>query len=86
MLVGRFHIPEQDPENKVKDRGDGICVHLDTATLLCKIYEKRPKICRVKESAPPWMPLWLSYSLTWILCKIARFFFTQNNPIYSTIK
>ena len=29
------------------DRGDGVCRHLNTSTNLCRIYEKRPKICRV---------------------------------------
>lgn len=31
------------------DRGDGICRHLNTNTNLCRIYEKRPKICRVTD-------------------------------------
>lgn len=34
---------------KFLDRGDGICIHLDLQTNLCKIYEQRPQICRVDE-------------------------------------
>lgn len=29
------------------DRGDGSCKYLDEKTTLCKIYEARPKICRI---------------------------------------
>lgn len=32
------------------DRGDGVCLHFDTSTNLCGIYEDRPVICRVDES------------------------------------
>lgn len=32
---------------KALDRGDGICMHLDTDTNLCTIYETRSDICRV---------------------------------------
>ena len=31
------------------DRGDGICRNLDLNTNLCRIYETRPKICRVSD-------------------------------------
>lgn len=31
------------------DRGDGVCMHFDVKTRLCKIYDKRPLICRVEE-------------------------------------
>ena len=31
------------------DRGDGICCHFDISTNLCRIYESRPKICRVTD-------------------------------------
>lgn len=31
------------------DRGDGVCRHLDVDTNLCRIYETRPKICRVTD-------------------------------------
>ena len=72
MSVGRFNIPAWDKEGKVKDRGDGICVHLDTKSLLCTIYEDRPLICRVEDSAPRWLPLRLSFWMTEQLCRWAR--------------
>ena len=28
---------------------DGVCINLDRTTNLCKIYDKRPQICRVDE-------------------------------------
>ena len=31
------------------DRGDGVRRHLDAGTDLCRIYETRPKICRVAD-------------------------------------
>lgn len=31
------------------DRGDGICIHFDEKTNLCKIYDSRPLFCRVDE-------------------------------------
>lgn len=31
------------------DRGNGVCGHLDINTNLCRIYETRPKICRVSD-------------------------------------
>ena len=31
------------------DRGDGVCRHLDAGTDRCRIYETRPKICRVAD-------------------------------------
>lgn len=31
------------------NRGDGICKYFDETTNLCKIYEKRPIVCRVDE-------------------------------------
>ena len=31
------------------DRGDGICHHFDIGANLCRIYETRPKICRMTE-------------------------------------
>ena len=34
------------------DRGDGVCWHFDVKTRLCKIYDKRPLICRVEEGYP----------------------------------
>lgn len=30
------------------DRGDGICRHFDDSSLLCRIYDIRPDICRVE--------------------------------------
>lgn len=30
--------------------GTGVCINLDKETNLCKIYDTRPIICRVKES------------------------------------
>ncbi|WP_318445132.1 YkgJ family cysteine cluster protein [Photobacterium leiognathi] len=38
------HLSEQTQE---LDRGDGICIHLDTVSKQCQIYEERPDICRV---------------------------------------
>jgi Fe-S-cluster containining protein len=76
-LVGRFNIPAWDKEGKVKDRGDGICVNLDTATLRCNIYETRPRICRVEESAPRWLPLRLSFWVTEQFCHLARKVYTH---------
>ena len=29
------------------DRGDGICIHFNVETKLCKIYDSRPDICNV---------------------------------------
>jgi uncharacterized protein len=29
------------------DRGDGVCIHFDEATRLCKIYPHRPLKCNV---------------------------------------
>lgn len=34
-------------ETKFLDRGDGTCKHYDASSKGCKIYEKRPDICRV---------------------------------------
>lgn len=34
-------------EGKALDRGDGVCMHLDTNTNQCTIYNSRPDICRV---------------------------------------
>lgn len=31
------------------DRGDGICIHFDEKTNLCKIYDSRPLLCKVDE-------------------------------------
>lgn len=36
-------------ELKVFDRGDGVCIHFDSASKLCKIYKDRPLICRVEQ-------------------------------------
>ena len=72
MLVGKFGIPALDETGLIKDRGDGCCVHLDTSTLLCRIYEIRPKICRVKDSAPKFLPLRLTYWLTERICHLAQ--------------
>lgn len=35
------------PELEEFDKGNGVCIHLDAETNLCKIYEIRPEICRV---------------------------------------
>jgi Fe-S-cluster containining protein len=29
------------------DRGDGVCEHFQVATSTCKIYERRPDVCRI---------------------------------------
>ena len=31
------------------DRGDGVCLHLNINTNLCRIYETRPQICRIAD-------------------------------------
>ena len=36
-------------ELKDFDSGDGVCKYLDFATNECKIYDKRPLVCRVDE-------------------------------------
>jgi len=35
------------PELKEFNRGDGVCKYLDEYSNLCKIYYKRPDICKV---------------------------------------
>lgn len=32
-----------------KEEGSSVCAHLDEETNLCKIYEKRPLVCRVDD-------------------------------------
>lgn len=41
------------PGYKHLDRGDGICVHLNTRTNLCSIYDIRPKLCKAEEMVQP---------------------------------
>jgi Fe-S-cluster containining protein len=36
------------------DRGDGVCRYLDETTNLCRIYEKRPLVCRVDAAYEAW--------------------------------
>lgn len=43
------------------DRGDGICLHFDTNTNLCLIYENRPLVCRVED----FYKTHLSHIYTW---------------------
>lgn len=38
---------DKSVHTKFLDRGDGICSEYDTNTKLCKIYDKRPDICRI---------------------------------------
>lgn len=38
------------PQYKHLDRGDGICVHLDTETNLCEIYDIRPTQCKREDT------------------------------------
>jgi Fe-S-cluster containining protein len=52
----------------IHDRGDGVCVHLDTSTLLCRIYETRPEMCKVKEMCPRWLPLRVWYKINEMAC------------------
>ena len=35
-------------------------------------YETRPKVCRVKESAPRWLPLRVTYWITERICWLAQ--------------
>ncbi|ANV97456.1 flagellin N-methylase [Helicobacter enhydrae] len=37
----------QIKELEAFDLGNGVCKHLDLASNLCRIYEKRPEICRI---------------------------------------
>ena len=37
----------QNPIYRHLDRGDGICLYLDTETRLCTIYASRPLLCNV---------------------------------------
>lgn len=39
-------VVEHDGVRCMDQRGDGACVALDAATLLCTIYESRPQTCR----------------------------------------
>lgn len=39
-----------NPLYEALDRGDGVCMHYDSATRRCGIYEQRPLICRVDDS------------------------------------
>ena len=32
------------------NRGDGVCIYLDEATNLCKIYNSRPLICNIDKA------------------------------------
>lgn len=70
-LVGKLGIPAWDREGKVKARPDGACVNLTTSGD-CAIYETRPRICRVKESAPRWMPTRAAYRITEAICWVAQ--------------
>lgn len=39
-------VVEHDGVRCMDQRGNGACVALDPATLLCTIYERRPQVCR----------------------------------------
>lgn len=41
---------DKNPLYAALDRGDGVCMHYDSATRHCSIYEQRPLICRVDDS------------------------------------
>lgn len=43
------------------DRGDGICLHLDLKSSLCKIYNERPEVCNVQK----YYEKYLSDQYTW---------------------
>jgi Fe-S-cluster containining protein len=38
-----------NPLYKGLDRGDGVCMHFDEKTHLCRIYVQRPLICNIDE-------------------------------------
>ena len=38
---------DKSPIYQNLNRGDGVCLHFDEVTLLCRIYETRPDICNV---------------------------------------
>lgn len=58
------------------DRGDGICIHFDTKTYLCSIYEERPLICRVDEAYEAYFKKSISkneyYKLNYDACEMLK--------------
>ncbi|MFZ7217414.1 YkgJ family cysteine cluster protein [Avibacterium avium] len=42
----RVNLSEQ---TRFLDRGDGVCHHFNERTNLCRIYQNRPLVCRVKD-------------------------------------
>ena len=36
-------------ETAFLNRSDGVCINFDELTHLCKIYENRPLVCRIRE-------------------------------------
>ena len=51
LADGIDHVPEalvveHEGVRCMDQRGNGACVALDAATLLCTIYEDRPQVCR----------------------------------------
>ena len=47
-IAGMIGLIRDKEGNKVGQREDGACIHLDENNM-CKIYEDRPDICRVNE-------------------------------------
>lgn len=58
------------------DRGDGICIHFDSNTNLCNIYENRPIICKVDVAYDQFFKEKLTleeyYRLNYGACKILK--------------
>ncbi len=58
------------------DRGDGICQHFDTNTLLCSVYDSRPDICNVDKTYERYYKDKLSreqyYELNYKVCKLLK--------------
>ena len=44
--VPEEYVVEHEGVRCMDQHGDGACVALDSATQLCTIYERRPKVCR----------------------------------------
>jgi len=40
---------DRSPETAWLDRGDGICWNFDEDARICRIYERRPLVCRVQD-------------------------------------
>ena len=53
----------------IRDRGDGVCVHLATDTNRCRIYEHRPVVCDIRMLCPSNIALKDWHKLSELACK-----------------